>query len=274
MLWLLLLASAWAATAVSCLRLCLAAADVPRLPSGVPELGDGPGDADGEGTREAGLTLYEAAYLAGGPGRVADLALVAMHGRRGLLLAHTGWTTVVDPDAEDTLERSVIAAAGPAGQELTASVRTAVAAGGAVRAVGDRLVRAGLAVPDRARTAVVSALRAVRATSLLIPALAVCAVLTLPGGREPGPVAVWFTLPLALTLGALAMAAMEVRPYTRFASPLGAHRLSAFAEHTAAGGQGTERARLTAVALHGVGVLDDPELRLALAAGRPAHRVG
>ncbi|MGW2119957.1 TIGR04222 domain-containing membrane protein, partial [Streptomyces zhihengii] len=153
MLWLLLLASAWAATAVSCLRLCLAAADVPRLPSGVPELGDGPGDADGEGTREAGLTLYEAAYLAGGPGRVADLALVAMHGRRGLLLAHTGWTTVVDPDAEDALERSVIAAAGPAGQELTASVRTAVAADGAVRAIGDRLVRAGLAVPDRARTA-------------------------------------------------------------------------------------------------------------------------
>ncbi|TXS57381.1 TIGR04222 domain-containing membrane protein [Streptomyces sp. t39] len=267
MVWLLLLALAWAVTAVSCLRLCLAAADVPRLPSGMP------GPADGRGADGAGLTLHEAAFLAGGPGRVTDLTLVSMHRQRRLLLAHTGWTTVVDPDTEDALERSVIAAAGPAGQERTSAVRTAVAADEAVRAVGDRLVTVGLAVPDRARAAVVSAIRAVRTTSLLIPALAVCAVLTLPAGREPGPVAVWFTLPLALTLGALAMAAMEVRPYTRFASPLGGRLLSAFAERAAAAGQGTEQARLTAVALHGVGVLDDPQLRVALTGGRPAHRV-
>jgi uncharacterized protein (TIGR04222 family) len=41
--------------------------------------------------------LYDAAYLAGGPERVVDLALVSM-ARRGLLhLAYTGWTSVARP---------------------------------------------------------------------------------------------------------------------------------------------------------------------------------
>ncbi|MFC3235653.1 TIGR04222 domain-containing membrane protein, partial [Streptomyces nitrosporeus] len=109
MLWVLFLLVAWGAAAVSCIRLCLVTANAaPR-----------PGDAaDGPPPRE--LSLYETAFLAGGPHRVADLALVSMHLRRGLLLAHTGWATVVDPEGRDEVERTVIRAIGPQGQSRIA----------------------------------------------------------------------------------------------------------------------------------------------------------
>lgn len=99
MLWVLFLLVAWGAAALSCLRLCLAAASVDRARD--------PGDVE--------LTLYETAFLTGGPHRVADLALVTMHLRRRLLLAHTGWATVVDPEGRDEVERTVIRAIGPEG---------------------------------------------------------------------------------------------------------------------------------------------------------------
>ncbi|NEC65778.1 TIGR04222 domain-containing membrane protein, partial [Streptomyces sp. SID9727] len=131
----LLLLVAWGAAGLSCARLCLAGARAARRPVGTT------------GGRGRQLTLYEAAFLAGGPGRVADLALVSMHLRRRLLLAHTGWATVVDPDGRDEVERTVIHAIGPEGQSPIAPVRASAAAADAVRAVADRLVAAGLAVP-------------------------------------------------------------------------------------------------------------------------------
>ncbi|NED12455.1 TIGR04222 domain-containing membrane protein, partial [Streptomyces sp. SID9124] len=108
----LLLLVAWGAAGSSCVRLCLAGA---RRPVRAP--------------RDSGrqLTLYEAAFLAGGPHRVADLALVSMHLRRRLLLAHTGWATVVDPEGRDEVERTVIRAIGPEGQSPIAPVRASAA---------------------------------------------------------------------------------------------------------------------------------------------------
>lgn len=199
MLWLILVFLAWAVATVSCLRLCLAAADAPR------HLDEEAEEAWRDEVRTAyELTLPEAAFLAGGPERVTDLTLVSMHHGRRLLLAHTGWATVVDPDGENDLERSVIGAIGPSGQARTAAVRTAVSAADAVRSLADRLVRAGLAVPDTARNPVVSAIRAVRAASVLTVVLAAGAVLTLSQGQRPGPVVAWFALPLVMTLGCLA----------------------------------------------------------------------
>ncbi|HSX97873.1 MAG TPA: TIGR04222 domain-containing membrane protein, partial [Streptomyces sp.] len=98
MLWVLFLLLAWAAAGVSCARLCLtslrAAAD---------------DDVHADRVHHCHrLTLYEAAFLSGGPARVADLTLVSMARQRRLLLAHTGWATVVDPDGRDEMERTVI----------------------------------------------------------------------------------------------------------------------------------------------------------------------
>ncbi|WP_267242239.1 TIGR04222 domain-containing membrane protein [Streptomyces sp. PR69] len=272
--WVLLLLVAWAAAGLSCVRLCRAAVDAAR-PASPPAPGGQPGEAGGadraDGAR-ATLSLYEAAFLAGGPHRVTDLTLVSLHRRRRLLLAHTGWATVVDPEGEDELERSVIGAIGPAGQARIAAVRAAACAAGAVRALGDGLVRSGLAVPEAARAQISSAVRAVRAAAALTVALAAVAHLTFPQGPGGGaPVLGWFALPLLLTLGTLAIARIEVHPYSTWASPDG-QRLLGSLSRSGRDGRDGEREVLTAVAVRGARALDDPALRAALAPGRTAHR--
>ncbi|MEU1125419.1 TIGR04222 domain-containing membrane protein, partial [Streptomyces sp. NPDC005899] len=131
MLWVLLLLVAWGAAALTCIRLCLVTAGAALRPADT---------AEAHTPRE--LSLYETAFLAGGPHRVADLALISMHLRRRLLLAHTGWATVVDPEGRDEVERTVIRAIGPEGQSRIAPLRAAAAAADAVRVLADRLVAA------------------------------------------------------------------------------------------------------------------------------------
>lgn len=259
MLWVLFLLVAWGAAVVSCVRICLAAARLAPPRGASPEAREAPLAGNGPG-----LTLYETAFLAGGPHRVADLALVTMHLRRGLLLAHTGWATVVDPDGRDEVERTVIRAIGPQGQSPIPAVRAAAAAADAVRALADRLVAAGLALPRGAERDIVSAVRAVRGAALLVAVMGAAALLT--PGREQGPggsgvpVLVWFGLPLVLTLGVLAIALVEVRPYGSWASPAGQRLLEA---RTASAG-GPEGDVLVAVAVRGVRAVADPALRAAL----------
>ncbi|MEU1026774.1 TIGR04222 domain-containing membrane protein, partial [Streptomyces sp. NPDC005904] len=136
MFWVPLFLLAWAVTALACGRLCLAASRA--------------ADQERAAPRGRELTLYETAFLSGGPDRVAEVTLVAMAGARRLLIAHTGWATVVDPVGRDEMERSVLRAIGPAGQSRIAPIRRGAATADAVRALADRLVAAGLAVPDGA----------------------------------------------------------------------------------------------------------------------------
>ncbi|MFD9632992.1 TIGR04222 domain-containing membrane protein [Streptomyces violascens] len=250
MFWVLFLLPAIVAAGLSCGRLCLAAVAAAR-PQPRP---------DGE----QALSRYEAAFLAGGPYRVADLTLVSMHRARRLLLAHTGWATVVDPEGRDDLERSVLTAIGPGGQERIAAIRSGTAAADAVRSLADRLAGAGLAVPDAVRSGVSSSVRAVRSATLLITVLAVSALL-MPGEGDTGrgEIAAWFALPLVLTLGCLVIARVEIHPYTRWASPDGQRLL---------GGLDPAGDPLTAVAVRGLRAVDDPQLRSALTSGRFAHR--
>ncbi|MEU0138208.1 TIGR04222 domain-containing membrane protein [Streptomyces sp. NPDC006296] len=253
MLWVVLLLVAWGAAAVSCIRLCLATAGAAHPPQDAVRAPASPE-----------LNLYETAFLAGGPQRVADLALVSMHLRRRLLLARTGWATVVDPEGRDEVERTVIRAIGPEGQSRIAPIRAAAAATDAVRSLADRLVAAGLAVPHGTRTGLESAVRAVRATAVLVVVLAAVALL-MPGQEAgfTGPVAAWFGLPLVLTLGCLAIAQVENRPHGRWASPSGQRWLDSLPAPVS----GAERDLLAAVAVGGVAALEDPDLRAALLSG-------
>ncbi|MFF1924946.1 TIGR04222 domain-containing membrane protein [Streptomyces sp. NPDC058221] len=266
MLWVLFLLVAWGAAAISCARLCLASTHTAQLPGASPE--GVRHSADGHG-----LTLYETAFLAGGPHRVAELALVSMHLRRRVLLAHTGWATVVDPHGRDEVERTVIRAIGPQGQSPIGPVRTAAAAADTVRALADRLVTAGLALPGGARTDIASAVRAVRRAALLVVAMGAASLLT-PGqeqrtGDSMESRLLWFGLPLVLTLGCLAIARMEVYPYSSWASPAGQRLLDARAVPTG----GAEGDVLAAVAVRGVDAVGDPALRAALT-GRGAVNTG
>ncbi|MFC7302852.1 TIGR04222 domain-containing membrane protein [Streptomyces monticola] len=255
LLFLLFLVPAWAFAGLACARLCRAAVRATASPAA---------EMRAEARRE--LTLYEAAFLSGGPRRVADLTLVSMARAGRLLLAHTGWATVVDPEGRDDMERSVIGAIGPGGQERIAPVRAAAAAAGTVRSLAERLAAAGLAVPDAGRAGVAGAIQQVKAAALAVVALGVAALLLHPeeeGGAAP--VVAWFALPLVLTLGSLAIARIEIHPYTRWASPAGQRLLGALDPGTGR----SERELLTAVAVRGVHALPDAGLRAAFAHGKP-----
>ncbi|MGW3030702.1 TIGR04222 domain-containing membrane protein [Streptomyces sp. NPDC001178] len=252
MFWVVLLLLAWAAAGTACTRLCLAAVRAAA------------GDADvAAQARHHDLTLYEAAFLSGGPSRVADLTMVSMARQRRLLLAHTGWATVVDPRGRDDMERSVIGAIGPEGQSRIAPVRAAAASADAVAGLGDRLVDAGLAVPAGARTTVAAGVRQVQFAAPAVLALGAIALLVPAQPDMPrGLVALWFALPLALTLSCLAIARVEAHPYSRWASPAGQRLLGALTRRVS---NGDDRTYLTTVAVRGVRAIGEPDLRAAFA---------
>ncbi|WEH38988.1 TIGR04222 domain-containing membrane protein [Streptomyces sp. NBC_01218] len=267
MVWLMCLLIAWGAAALSCLRLCLAAARAAHPPARPSDGSPGrPGPAPYD------LNLYETAFLAGGPERVADLVLVSMHLRRSLLLAHTGWATVVDPRGRDDVERTVIRAIGPDGQSRIAPVRAAAASAEPVRALADRLVAAGLAVPHALRGATAAALGEVRRAAVLIVVLALASVL-LPGpSYSPGgPALVWFLLPLVLVAGCLLIVRIENHPNSPWASPAGQEWLDALG--TSGPGRGAHRSLPAAVAVRGLRAVRDPLLRAALT-GRRSRQPG
>ncbi|WP_327725200.1 TIGR04222 domain-containing membrane protein [Streptomyces europaeiscabiei] len=251
MLWVLFLLLAWAAAGVSCARLCLTSL---RAAAAVTDV-----RADHVHHCHR-LTLYEAAFLSGGPARVADLTLVSMARRRRLLLAHTGWATVVDPDGRDEMERSVIGAIGPGGQSRIAPVRRTVAAAESVRRLSNRLVAAGLAVPDAARTRVDDAVTQVRGAALGVCGLGALALMLPSQGfaEQRVLVALWFALPLVLTLSCLVIARIEGPPGARWASPEGVRVLRGVA-----GRGGGDFADLVSVAVWGVGAVESPEMRAA-----------
>ncbi|MFF9219804.1 TIGR04222 domain-containing membrane protein [Streptomyces viridosporus] len=268
MFWVLLLLLAWVVAGAACTRLCLAAVRAAAV--------ERSGAADGEERDPVAvpLTLYEAAFLSGGPRRVADLTLVSMARQRRLLLARTGWATVVDPHGRDDMERSVIGAIGPEGQSPIAPVRAAAATADPVRGLADRLVRAGLAVPEgHTGTTIADAVRQVRLAAPAVAALGAAALLLPTPSETPRHlVALWFALPLVLTLGCLATARFEVHPYSRWASPAGQRLLGAL--RRGAGGAGDDRTYLTSVAVRGVRAVGEPDLRAAFAHGRHDRRAG
>ncbi|MEV7503632.1 TIGR04222 domain-containing membrane protein [Streptomyces sp. NPDC093018] len=260
MFWLLLLLLAWVFTGTACVRLCLAAMRAAAADPG-PDPGGVAGGHD--------LTLYEAAFLSGGPQRVADVTLLSMARQRRLHLAHTGWATVVDPLGRDEIERSVIGAIGPDGQSRIAPVRTRAAHTDAVRRLADRLVRSGLAVPDAAGPTIAAAVRQVRAAALAVAVLAVAALLMpIQADTSRLMVGLWFLLPFTLSLSCLAIARFEVHPYSPWASAAGQRVLGALRRRRS----GDEPSFLTAVALRGIRAIGEPELRAAFAHRDAPHR--
>ncbi|WP_406204400.1 TIGR04222 domain-containing membrane protein [Kitasatospora sp. NBC_01560] len=255
-MWLLFLIPACAAAVLSCIRLvrmtatadALAGQDGPRPPEAV------------------GVGLYETAYLAGGPERVVELALVLMASRGRLHLAHTGWTTVVDPRGRSRLERAVVAAAGPDGQCRTDELRRAMAVHPTVLEIGARLSLAGLATPALVQQHTVLVIRQVRQALLLSLVLlaGALAVAGLTGGDASAALA-WFALPLVLTSGTLLMARVDVYPYTHWASPVGQEVLREVRPPRQRGlTDDDERELLTAVAMIGPAAHPDARLRAAL----------
>ncbi|MFJ5233883.1 TIGR04222 domain-containing membrane protein [Kitasatospora sp. NPDC088391] len=252
-MWVLLLIPSCAAAVLSCLRLVRVAAIADALSGQLPA----------PSGRPSGVGLYETAYLAGGPARVVDLALVRMAGLGRLHLAHTGWTTVVDPQGRGRLERALINAIGPDGQCRTAQLKAALAAHPTVRDIGDRLALAGLATPAVVRNRALRAIRHVRYALLGAAAMLLLTVLlSAPDEAAARTAVAWYALPLVLTGGTLLMARVDVHAYTAWAAPAGQSLLRALRwphpHHR------TPDDLLTAVAICGPDAVADPRLRAAL----------
>ncbi|MEU9123917.1 TIGR04222 domain-containing membrane protein [Streptomyces sp. NPDC048506] len=258
-MWFLFLLVACVAAAFSCARACRIAVAVARATG--PDRPSAPAPGPGPATADGGLTLYEMAYLSGGPHRLADVVLVLMAQQRRLLLAHTGWATVVDPVGQDAVERATLSAIGPEGQRQIPAVRDTLVADEAVRTVADRLVAAGLALPAAARPGVRSAVRLVRAAALLVLLSAAASYWSAPDDADVVGLVGWFALPMILTLGTLAVARFELHPYSDWATASGERRLPGAAGSP---GPSATAASLTTLALHGPGALTDPSLRAAL----------
>ncbi|WP_405487743.1 TIGR04222 domain-containing membrane protein [Streptomyces sp. NBC_00096] len=250
MFWVLFLLLAWAGVLIASARLLRAAGETAEPVAG-------PAAAP----HHDGLSLYEAAYLAGGPQRVAELTLLSMQRERRLLLAHTGWATVLDPVGRDPHERSVLGAFGPDGQEEVLAIRSAVERDPAVRDLADRLGEAGLALGQGSVREIGEGIRSVRRATLLVLGMTVAALCVPAPGTTTTMILCWFALPLILCAGCLAIARVEGHAHSTWASPAGRRLLVELGRER--GGQGS----LTAVALRGLRAVTDPEVRAALACG-------
>ncbi|MCX5375224.1 TIGR04222 domain-containing membrane protein [Streptomyces sp. NBC_00091] len=252
MFWILFLLLAWAGVLTSATRLLRAATEAAE-----------PAPRPAAVRRHGALSLYEAAYLAGGPERVAVLTLLSMERRHRLLLARTGWATVLDPVGRDAHERAVLGAFGPDGQSPVSAVRRAAAAHAAVRALADRLDEAGLAVPREVRDAVSDGARSVRRAAVLVVAMAAASLAVPADGATVAKVLYWFALPMLLVVCCLAVAGPGGPGCSPWASPAGQRLLLAL-ERERAGAD-----PLAAVAVRGLRAVRDPDLRAALGRDTP-----
>ncbi|QDQ14270.1 TIGR04222 domain-containing membrane protein [Streptomyces spectabilis] len=92
--------------------------------------------------------VYEAAFLAGGPGRTVDAALAALHEDGRLTVAHPGVTGVAPGAvARHPVEAAVLAAYAAAPSGALHGLRAAVMRAPAVQTLGDGLAARGLMVP-------------------------------------------------------------------------------------------------------------------------------
>ncbi|WP_336605924.1 TIGR04222 domain-containing membrane protein [Streptomyces sp. BA2] len=208
----------------------------------------------------------EAAFLAGGPGRVADAAIAALHEDGRLVVAFPGIVAIQSPEARNPVEGAVLQAHAAAPSGALHWLRTGVMRSPAVQAIGDALARRGLMVRpealDRLRR------RKIRHNALSFTGFfLVIGVIAVEDGDGPSwdPVSTsTILLIVAWVLGALIGQLCSRATRTRV-TPTGR---TALAEYRAAGAHVSGAAHR--VAVEGlVGVLD-PELRAQLQA---AHRI-
>ncbi|MFE2974446.1 TIGR04222 domain-containing membrane protein [Streptomyces sp. NPDC059258] len=91
--------------------------------------------------------LYEVAFLNGGPARVVDTALTALHADGRLVVGGPGIVAVQRAQANDPVERAVFQELAAAPNGALHSLREAVMRHAAVQEVGDGLAARGLLVP-------------------------------------------------------------------------------------------------------------------------------
>jgi uncharacterized protein (TIGR04222 family) len=215
--------------------------------------------------------VYEAAFLAGGPARVVDAALVALHADGRLAVGRPGVLSVLRPAAYDPVERAVLAelASAPNGALHTVRLRTMRSA--AVQEVGDVLAARGLMVPPAqpgvARLAAWGRIQAA-VCAIGVPVSIAVTVVRFVGDPllDPGVPFVFLVFPV-LVAGAV-IGGLQAGRVRRRVTPAGLSALRSYRT-----GHARPRTPAEAVALHGPRGVPDPVLRAALAAAPRSRTV-
>ncbi|MFD7896420.1 TIGR04222 domain-containing membrane protein [Streptomyces sp. NPDC059568] len=217
--------------------------------------------------------VMEAAFLGGGPGRVADAAIAGMHADGRMVIGGPSIVSVPHPVARNEVEQAVIQEHAMAPSGALHTLRLAVMRGPAVQRVGDALAARGLLVPPAEargprRWGGIQAL----VCFIGLPVCFVLAIMVFVAGSVPGDgsPAGFSLLP---TLFAGVVVGMVCSSVTgRRITAAGQRALREFvAAHPYGGGASADRL----VAAYGITALPDPVLQRQLRAAalpRSGHR--
>ncbi|MFB6892340.1 TIGR04222 domain-containing membrane protein [Kitasatospora sp. NPDC056327] len=226
-----------------------------------------------------GIPLLDAAFLAGGPGRVFDTALVRMHRAGHVVVSRSRLVTLTADRPRDPVDREIADAIGPTRSRDLDSLRVAVMRSPSVQAIGDGLAGRGLLRNP------VALRRARTAHRLLWPTLLITAAFTAAAymidSEEPGydRPALW--IPLVLFVLDL-VSLIALRPSRGRITPAGRRQLALVDDgrpwSPRQGARNADSALLGALALGGLAAVGaaafgDEELLEALLAAETAEQV-
>ncbi|MCX4984159.1 TIGR04222 domain-containing membrane protein [Streptomyces sp. NBC_00572] len=216
---------------------------------------------------------YEAAFLNGGPARVVDTALAALHADGRLAIGGPGIVAVVRPTAYDPVERAVLQAHATAPHGALHHLRMAVMRHPAVQEIGDGLAARGLVVDPATRRTTLRWCAVLGLTALaLFPVSIVLTAVDIAASPRPSFPFVFKVVPVILAAGLTALVCGSLA--ARQVTPAGRSAVFAY---------GRAHAHLAdaalLVALHGLRALPDPVLREQILAaariyGPPRRRGG
>ncbi|RSM83770.1 TIGR04222 domain-containing membrane protein [Amycolatopsis sp. WAC 01375] len=148
-------------------------------------------------------TVYELAYLAGGPDRVVDTAIAALVDRGTLRVSSTKQLQLTGSEPADPIEKAVAKGARPGYNATTRGIRDRLRMSGPMQALGKGLEDRGLVVADRAP-------RIRQVVYFLYSAVLVLGVARLIAGIS-GDHPVGFLIPLLLAAGFATLVAQVVK---------------------------------------------------------------
>ncbi|MER5178351.1 TIGR04222 domain-containing membrane protein [Streptomyces sp. NPDC002896] len=222
-----------------------------------------PSAPSGRAPEARGNALLNAAFLVGGPRRVANTVLVAMQRDGRLHISRDGRVTRAPGTPRNAVEGQIVGALREGEVATTAWLRGRVMRSAAVRDIGTALAEAGLLVEPALRKRIT---RGRRALVALLPVLFVVGFLL--AGDDTAAL-VTATALLILMSGGLIMLFVQTSKRRLWCTNAGADRLADLRRAPASAFPGIDPV-LAGVALLGLEQLSDPELQAGiLGHGRP-----
>ncbi|MFF8845237.1 TIGR04222 domain-containing membrane protein [Streptomyces sp. NPDC015127] len=204
---------------------------------------------------------YEAAFLAGGPARVADAALAALHTDGRVVIGGPGVVTALRQVAHDPVEREVFRALAAAPSGALPVLRQEVMRSPAVQEIGHALAARGLMTPPRQHSGLAAWGLAQGIVCLVGLPLSLVATVVQFMGSGHQPVGLPFVLmALPALIPGMVIGFNQANRAGRRVAPHGRRALRSYSAAHAHAAPGV----VAFVALRGVRALPDPELRAQL----------